>query len=244
MLEHDSFSPWGSQAKRREGAKPGREERSMKFFFPSKMVFKPPPVSRLIPGYIFSFVLVLLSCNGTKKEIISEPKIAKTVPATYINATDKEFINHQDTVYYKNNFFTGYRYTLYPNGDTASLQSYFNGVEEGTQKKWYPDKQPEETRFYINGKKEGTHEGWWPDGKPKYYFTVDNDEYNGEFKEWYSSGLLAKQFHYVKGREEGSERLWWDNGTVRANYVVKNGKKYGLIGLKLCLNPYDSINKK
>ena len=67
---------------------------------------------------------------------------------------------------------------------------------------------------------------------------------NGEFKEWYFSGLLGKQFHYVNGQEEGSQRLWWDNGTVRANYVIRNGKKYGLIGLVTCSNPYDSIIKK
>jgi antitoxin component YwqK of YwqJK toxin-antitoxin module len=186
----------------------------------------------------------MMSCNDTKKENEPELKIAKIVPPTFTNASDKGFANHQDTVYYNENYFTGYRYALYPNGDTASLQSYFNGVEEGSQKKWYPNKQLEETRFYINGKKEGTHEGWWPDGKPKFLFTVYNDEYNGEFKEWYSSGLLGKQFHYNNGHEEGSERLWWDNGTVRANYVIRNGKKYGLIGLKLCDNPYDSVIKK
>ena len=68
-------------------------------------------------------------------------------------------------------------------------------------------------------------------------FTAINDKYEGEFKEWYSSGLLGKDFHYVKGQEEGSQRLWWDNGTVRANYVIRDGKKYGLIGMKLCTNP-------
>ena len=97
---------------------------------------------------------------------------------------------------------------------------------------------------YINGKKEGVHKGWWPDGKQKFIFELYNNEYNGEFKEWYASGLLAKQLHYKNGQKEGSQKLWWDNESVRANYVIKNGKKYGLIGLKLCINPNDSISKK
>lgn len=160
-----------------------------------------------------------------------------------MDASDPAFTNHQDTVYYKNVFFTGYRYSLYPTNDTAFLQSYFNGVEEGWQQKWYVNKQLAEKRFYINGKKEAIHEGWWEDGKKKFYFQAYNNEYEGEFKEWYSSGLLGKDFHYVNGEEEGSEKLWWDNGSVRANYVVKHGKKYGLIGLKTCVNPYDSIIK-
>jgi hypothetical protein len=184
-----------------------------------------------------------ISC-GNKKQPATEIKIAKTVPANYINANNSGFTKHQDTVYYQQKYFTGYQFSLFPNGDTAFINSFFNGVEEGVQKKWYANKQLAEERFYINGKKEGTHQGWWPDGKPKFSFNAYNDEYNGEFKEWYFSGLLGKQFHYVNGQEEGSQRLWWDNGTVRANYVIRNGKKYGLIGLVTCSNPYDSINKK
>lgn len=198
-------------------------------------------------GSICILPALLFSCGERKTEIkepVPEIKIAKTVPATYLNETDKDFTKHQDTVYYKGQFFTGYRFSLYPNGDTATLQSYFNGVEEGIQKKWYPGRQLQEERFYINGKKEGTHKGWWPDGKQKFLFTAYGDKYEGEFKEWYASGLLEKYFQYRNGREEGSQRLWWDNGSVRANYVIRDGKKYGLIGLKTCINPYDSVIKK
>jgi hypothetical protein len=208
--------------------------------------------SRFRPGCLFCRMMLLSiailfffsSCSHSSKENGTEPKIAKTVPAVFVNAADTGFEEHNDTVYYKQQFFTGFRFSLYVNGDTASLQSYFNGREEGWQKKWYPGKQLSEERFYINGKKEGTHRGWWPGGKPKFIFTVYNDEYSGEFKEWYASGLLGKEFHYVNGREEGSEKLWWDNGTVRANYVIRNGKKYGLIGMVTCINPNDSINKQ
>ena len=190
---------------------------------------------------------IIFSCKEENKkdaELIKEIKIAKTVPLVYLNEVNKDFSKQQDTVYYKNQFFTGYRFNLYPNGDTAVLQSYFNGVEEGRQKKWYPNHQLQEERFYINGKKEGFHKGWWPNGKEKILFEANGDKYEGEFKEWYSSGLLQKYFHYKNGKEEGSERLWWDNGSVRANYVIREGKKYGLTGLKTCINPYDSVIKK
>ena len=86
--------------------------------------------------------------------------------------------------------------------------------------------------------------GWWPAGNMKFSDTAVDDKFEGEVKEWNSAGLLYKDFHYKNGNEEGSERLWWDNGTVRANYVIRNGKKYGMIGVMLCANPNDSINKK
>ncbi len=196
-------------------------------------------------GLIFlGFLFSIVSCDIKKKVFVAEPRISKTVPLKFINSSDNRFSNQQDTIYFDQIYFTGYRFTLYPNGDTALLQSYFNGVEEGIQKKWYPNKQLAEDRFYINGQKQGIHKGWWPDGKQKFYFEVYDDDYNGVFKEWYPSGILSKEFHYIKGQEQGSERLWWDNGTVRANYVIRNGKKYGLLGLKTCINPYDSIVKK
>jgi hypothetical protein len=196
------------------------------------------------PMATVTFCFCLFSCNMHNEPVPLFIKIAKIVPAIYLDTRDSSFRMNQDTVYYSGNFFSGYQFSLYANGDTAFIHSYFNGVEEGVQKKWYANKQLAEERFYINGKKEGTHQGWWPDGKPKYIFEANNNEYNGEFKEWYVSGLLGKRFHYNNGQEEGSQRLWWDNGTVRANYVIKNGRKYGLIGLKLCLNPYDSLNEK
>ena len=193
---------------------------------------------------VLLIVFIQLSCSSHQEMVRIEPKIAKTVPPNLVNSTDTLFSQRQDTVYLGDIFFTGYRYTLYANNDTAQLQSYFNGVEEGTQKKWYSDKQPREERFYINGKKEGIHQSWWPDGKPKMYFEAKGDEYCGLFREWYSSGLMSKEFHYANGHEEGSERLWWDNGKVRANYVIRDGKKYGLLGLTICVNPFDSITKQ
>lgn len=184
------------------------------------------------------------ACGTANSNHPEEIKIAKTVPLVYVNTADKRFSRKEDTLYFDQHWFSGYAYTLYPGGDTAAVGSYFNGVEEGWQRKWYPARQPAEERFYINGKKEGLHRGWWADGTPKFYFTAINDEYDGLFREWYATGRIGKEFHYVHGREEGSEKLWWDNGTIRANYVVHQGKKYGLIGLKTCSNPYDSILKK
>lgn len=201
-------------------------------------------VCRLWPVYLFVFIL-FCNCKSTKKNDLlkAELRLSKTLPSFYKNTSDTLFKTNQDTVYFDGKYYTGYQYATNEIGDTTLLYGYFNGVQEGIQKKWYGNGSIAEERLYINGKKEGIQKGWWPNEKPKFYYTAYNNEYNGEFKEWYATGLLAKEFHYVNGQEEGSQRLWWDNQTVRANYVIKNGKKYGLIGLKICVNSYDSIAK-
>lgn len=192
---------------------------------------------------VLIIVLIVSSCNNTNKPLV-EPKIAKTVPKNYVLHTDTNFHQHQDTLYYQQQYFTGFSYALFDNGDTQLVKSYFNGLEEGLQQEWYSNKQLTEQRFYINGKKEGLQQGWWQNGKQKFIFTAADDQFIGEVKEWTVTGLLYRDFNYVNGREEGSQKMWWENGTIRANYVIKNGKKYGLLGLKICKNPYDSINKK
>ena len=202
---------------------------------------------------ICCFIYVLPACNGTYSEKNNadvrdkdsmELRIAKTVPLVYYPVDDAEFQKHQDTVYFQKKLFTGFQYQINDSGDTISLNSYFNGVEEGLQKKWFVKGVLQETRFYINGKKEGMQEGWWPDGKKRFEFSCYNGEYEGEFREWAMNGILIKDFHYHKGYETGSQRLWWSDGKVRANYVIKNGKKYGLLGYKICANPYDSVKSK
>ncbi|WP_026706900.1 toxin-antitoxin system YwqK family antitoxin [Flavobacterium frigidarium] len=187
------------------------------------------------------FALAVNSCN--KKQVDYTARKAKQIPETYTLATDMAFHFKQDTLYFDAKKFSGKQYLLYPNKDTAFVKMYLNGLLEGTQKQWYPSGVLAEERLYVSNKKEGEHKGWWDNGKPKYTYQFFNDEYQGEVQEWYFSGKLFKRFHYDKGQEEGSERLWYEDGSVRANYVIKKGKKYGLIGIKLCKNPYEKSIK-
>lgn len=164
-----------------------------------------------------------------------------TIANLFVDVRNSGFILHQDTLYFNKEKFNGYCYRLFPSKDTAFVGSYLNGLEEGVHKKWYPNKQLTETRAYHKGKKVAKHIGYWENGKIKFEFESTNGEYNGLATEWYKTGQVYKKFHYLNGYEEGSQKMWWENGVIRANYVVKNGRRYGLVGLKLCMNPNDSI---
>ena len=194
------------------------------------------------PLMLIIYFLVLSSCNQNKRD--HSQKKAAIVPRTFVEAEDTNFSKNQDTVFYKGVYFSGRVFHLYPSLDTAFDIPFLNGLQEGITRKWHPNRQLAEERLFIKGKKEGIHKAWWEDGKPKFVFEVSNDVYEGNLKEWYSSGQLAKDFHYVNGQEEGSQQMWWADGRFRANYVVRDGRKYGSIGVKLCLNPNDSIYKK
>jgi len=166
------------------------------------------------------------------------------IPDLYINGLDSGFVFHQDTLYFQSKKFSGYVFKLYAPSDTAFLGTYCEGLEEGVHEKWYPNKQLAEQRNFHFGKKVGKHVGFWEDGKPKFEYHFLEGELQGVSNEWYQKGQPYKVMHYKKGYEEGSQKMWWENGVIRANYVVKQGRRYGLVGLKLCMTPKDSINFK
>ncbi len=171
-----------------------------------------------------------------------QPEIV--LPNQYLNHKEQFLSFHQDTLYYQDKKYSGYIYDRFENGDSAFVGSYLNGMEEGVFKKWYRNNQLGEYRTYHSGKKVGKHVGFWEDGQPKFDFNFIAGELHGESNEWYPNGQAYKAFHYKMGYENGSQKMWWENGIIRANYVVRQGRRYGLIGMKLCMTPQDSIDFK
>ncbi len=206
---------------------------------------------------LFLLSALFYACNSNSNVVINEkiaafettlPVVDTTtnivIPNILTNAIDQGFSTHEDTLFLNNLKYNGYVYKLNNNQDTLFIGSYYKGIEEGIHKKWYSNKQIAEIRFYHLGKKMGKHIGFWENGNPKFEFYFTNGEHQGIAKEWYNNGKPYRTFHYEKGYEEGSQKMWWENGTIRANYVVKNGRRYGLIGLKLCMNQNDTLKKE
>lgn len=105
--------------------------------------------------------------------------------------------------------------------------------------KWYNDGQLMERRCYKDGRRNGLHEGWWPDGSKKFEYHYHNDAYNGEVVEWYEDGQMYRRMNYKDGHEDGRQQMWKPDGRIMANYEMKNGRKYGLAGVKNCTTVWD-----
>ena len=199
----------------------------------------------------FIAVLFLSACDSNNKdsqnnqlELKPQNIVVASVPTIFKASADKGFTLHQDTLFYNDTKYSGLVYTLYNAKDTMQVAGFLNGLEEGIQKKWYSNKQLASIRDYHSGKKIGKHIGYWENGQTQFEFYFEDGEYHGIAKEWYQNGQTYRTFHYEHGYEQGSQKMWWENGIIRANYVVKNGRRYGLIGLKLCMNPNDTVLKK
>jgi antitoxin component YwqK of YwqJK toxin-antitoxin module len=189
-------------------------------------------MERLVRSRNKIFIIILIACITGCYSTSIEPSTA----FMNLSAADANLKKIVDRIFYNDTLFTGTIYDLYETGDTALVFNFKNGREDGWQEKFYSQNKPAELRFYIAGKKEGVHYAWWQNGQRKFEYHFENDEHNGELFEWYENGNPSRFFHYASGYESGNQRMWWEDGSVRSNYDVKNGKRFGLIGQKLCKN--------
>lgn len=144
-----------------------------------------------------------------------------------------ELIN--GVLHYQNHPFNGLLVSRYDDTSYKMKLEYAKGRKDGLEQQWYANGVLSQKRWYSQGIKINSHLGWWEDGSPKFEFHFNRKgEYDGNRKEWYPNEQLVCDLNYVNGKEIGSQRMWSKTGKIRANYEVKNGERFGLIGLKKC----------
>jgi antitoxin component YwqK of YwqJK toxin-antitoxin module len=161
-----------------------------------------------------------------------------------VNASDNRLTSRAGILYRDTKTFTGEIFALNPgSGDTVQIMNYLNGKEHGTWKKFFGRGKIQEIRRFDHGKKTGMYAVWWENGGLKLKYHFNEDEYEGICREWNEKGILIREMNYAKGHEDGAQKTFYDNGKVRANYVIVNGRRYGLLGTKNCVNASDSVFK-
>jgi antitoxin component YwqK of YwqJK toxin-antitoxin module len=154
---------------------------------------------------------------------------------------DPKFKNQNGVLLYDGQGFNGTVFSLYPNDDTAALLSYKQGLPHGKWQQFYQGGVKTELRYFDQGKKTGDFTRWWENGNMQILYVFEDDEYQGTCREWNEQGLLVKEMNYKKGHEEGMQTWWYDNGKVKSNYRIIEGRRFGLLGTKNCINVSDSI---
>jgi hypothetical protein len=179
------------------------------------------------------FTFIIVSCKQTDLQV----DVANKIDAASVHSNLVEGLLHIQGVP-----FSGEIFGLQNNKkDTAFISHYTNGKEDGEWKTFYLGGALKEQRFFSHGKKAGEMKAWWENGQLQMLYRFEQDEYEGTCREWNPAGVLVRELNYHHGHEEGSQRQWYDNGSVRSNYIIKNGRRYGLLGTKNCVNVADSI---
>ncbi len=169
----------------------------------------------------------------------------KPIDTHFVSNTDSNLQINNGIVFYKSNLFSGTIFFFFNNSkDTAEIRNYLLGKEDGTWKKYYSNHSIKEIREFKEGRKVGKMISYWDNKNKMVECFFGDDEYEGTYKEWNKNGQVIMNMNYVKGHEVGTQQMFYDNGKVRSNYVIKDGKRFGLLGTKNCINVSDSIFKK
>jgi antitoxin component YwqK of YwqJK toxin-antitoxin module len=185
---------------------------------------------------ILVWLITAFGCN--------QPVATERSSTSLVNKTDSGLHMKNAVVFFGEQPWNGTVYTLYEGTtDTAELCNYVNGKEHGEWKRFYKGKKLKEKRWFENGRKTGELVSYWENGTKQMQYFFVHGEYEGSCREWNREGKLIKLMHYKKGYEEGLQQCWYDNGKIKANYIISNGRRYGLLGTKNCINVSDSIFK-
>ena len=109
-----------------------------------------------------------------------------------------------------------------------------DGRRHGEERSFYPGGALRAVRHYERGAEVGVHRGWWPDGTPQFERRYVDGRADGLARTWFATGRRFEEHRYVAGQEAGLQQLWYPDGRVRASYEVRDGRRYGSIGSKLC----------
>ncbi len=155
---------------------------------------------------LWLFISLQFSCSNEEVNI----------PSVFILQNSPSFTIKNGMLLYNKKVFSGWQYSLYANGDTAKIISFYNG------------------------KKQGLEKAWWENNRVKFIYHFSNDVYEGNVKEWYESGQLYRDFYYHNGHEFGQQKAYKSDGRIKVNYIIKEGRKYGLTGVKNCVTVGDA----
>lgn len=148
-------------------------------------------------------------------------------------------------VYLANKPFSGTLFSLFPTtSDTTDVVGYLDGRAHGVWRQFYPGSKRRQQRVYNRGEKTGEYVAWWENGQKQLHYHFVNDEYEGTCREWNEAGVLIQEMNYQSGHEAGPQKLFYNDGKVRANYTIINGRRYGLLGTKNCVNVSDSVFRR
>jgi antitoxin component YwqK of YwqJK toxin-antitoxin module len=181
----------------------------------------------------------LVACNSKQE---NKPSVVNTIviPTDTIIVPVSNASMKNGVLFFKDKPFSGVVLHYFDSTkQPQSVQSFFNGKEEGWLFTYYPNGNKESKRYFHLGEKDSVHTGWWDNGNNRFEYHFTKGQYNGLFKEWYrNSGNALTEIVYVNGVDV-SGKSWRENGKLFTNFINKDGRHYGLQNSQPCYTVKD-----
>ena len=108
-------------------------------------------------------------------------------------------------------------------GNTALVQTFENGKQNGPFEVHYLDGKLQIKGNYKDDKKDGIWEYYREDGTLEGKVTYKNDEANGKYEAYFENGkTLYSDGTYINGKKNGIEKEYYMSGKVQSVTTYKN----------------------
>ena len=176
-------------------------------------------IFRLLDRFILVIVIACIGLFGCLKE---EPSV---------NFNKSEFTLKAGIMLYKGVPFTG---TLIKKGQNIYHSLYKNGKKHGLETIYYQSGNLNAKRYFKDGNCYSKQVGWWDNSKLRYTYRCNKYGIDGLKLEYFDNGVKRSERYFKDGKEHGKQKFWFSDGKPRTTYIIKNGRRYGIVGTKLC----------
>ncbi|MDX1445530.1 toxin-antitoxin system YwqK family antitoxin [Lishizhenia sp.] len=172
------------------------------------------------------------------------PLVVTSYIAGKENGTWTKFFDSSGYVAWEINFLDNKKhgrsiyFAQYPNGedrnghprytiDTLKIESFVNGILDGTKKEFYKDSKIKREVNYKMGELHGAFKTYGEDGTLLEDLNFEDGEKEGEQKYYYDNGAPLRTENWKKHLKEGNFTTFYIQGHVQKSEVYKKGQKHG-----------------
>jgi antitoxin component YwqK of YwqJK toxin-antitoxin module len=156
--------------------------------------------------------------------------------APTIQTSDPGVSRSNGVVVYAGVAFTGTLTEIADGVRTKKTTPYRSGLRHGISRAWHANGALAFAGSFLSGRETGLHRTWYATGQLRSEHRLERGLLQGVARDWFPDGTPYRAATYVDGQEAGSQQMWYTDGSLRANYVVRDGRRFGLIGAKACVD--------
>lgn len=130
-----------------------------------------------------------------------------------------------EKAHYQHDTLNGLRILYYENGDTNIVETYRQGIFEGSYSIYFENGKIKQNGQYANNEMTGDWLLYYENGQLKEKVQFENNLENGLFVEYHENGQIAAEGHYADGdNEQGELKIYTEEGILSKIMQCDHGR--------------------
>lgn len=179
-----------------------------------------------------------ICCDGIEKNKPKKNHFEKAkIPSLTVDVNQLYFNQQNSNWYIGDSIFSGFAIRKYLNGQLQEKFGILDGKKQNYAREWFSNGQLKSISFFQQGSLHGEKKIWSLDSGYVLiaHYNYSEGKADGLQHKWYNTGELYQELNIENGIEKGRQKAYRKNGDLYANYEAINGRFFGLMRSKLCV---------